>query len=62
MKTFTCVKCKHLDTKPQDWINVYGKICLYCQDEKTPFGVTSIETQARYAEMDRMALADRGDL
>lgn len=61
-KTFKCEDCKSINTEPAFWFEMYGAKCIWCVDAITPFNGTSVDTQVRYAEMDKAGNADRGDL
>lgn len=61
-KTFKCKECNYINTEPAFWFVMYGAKCLYCVDSVSPFFKTDIDTQVRYAEMDRDNNIDLGDL
>ena len=61
-KKFKCEDCNDTCEESALWVAMYGKKCLWCVDAISPFNGTGVDTQVRYAEMDRAGNADRGDL
>lgn len=61
-KTHKCQDCGRQEAMFPLWIAMYGKTCSDCMDKIDRDSDQSSTNQARFAEMDKAALADAGDL